>query len=138
MDEPRSVAQRIAEAACAFEQQRTGIYPSDVTVVLSAETLVVTLHGALSPAEKALSKTPEGGAKVQEFHRVLFASSSEPLRQEIKRITGADVRQAEARQADAGVVSAAIVPVFAAGAIVQIFLLADKLPTETWSGKTSG
>ena len=138
MDESRSVTQQIAEAACAFEQQRTGIYPSDVTVVPSAETMVVTLHGALSPAEKALSKTPEGAAKVQEFHRLLFDSSSEPLRQEIKRITGGDVRQADARQADVGVVSAAIVPVFAAGAIVQIFLLADKLPSETGNGRASG
>ena len=56
-----SMAQQIAEAASAFEQLRTGHGPKSVTVVLSEETLVVTLHGALSPAEKALAQTPAGG-----------------------------------------------------------------------------
>jgi len=31
-----------------------------VAVVLSGETLAVTLHGALSPADGALARTPEG------------------------------------------------------------------------------
>jgi uncharacterized protein YbcI len=53
-----SMAQQIAEAASVFEQQRTGPVPESVTVVQSAGTLVVTLHGALSPAEKSLAKTP--------------------------------------------------------------------------------
>jgi len=130
MHSPNSFAQQIARAASVFEQQRTGVVPSAVTVVLSAKTLVITLHGALSPAEQAVAKTPEGAANVQEFHRLLFASSSEPLRQEIKRITGVDVHQA-----DGGIESAAVVPVFPAGAIVQVFLLSDILPTETWSGQ---
>ena len=92
----QTMAQQIAEAAIEFEQRRTGHLPESVTVVLSGDTLVVTLHGALSPAEKALAKTPEGAAQVQEFHRQLFASSSESLRQEIKRITGVEVREATA------------------------------------------
>jgi hypothetical protein len=115
--------------------KRTGHTPKSVTVVMSDHTLMITLHGALSPAEKALSKTPEGAAKVQELHRLLFASSSEKLRQEIMRITGAGVRQAEARRADAGVESAAIVPVFAAGAIVQVFLFDTQA---RGAGRTSG
>src|SRR5258707_822096 len=89
-----TVAQQIAQAVSAFEQQRTGHAPRSVTVVLSADTLVVTLHGALSPAEKALARSPAGAARVQEFHRELFTSSFDALRQEIKRITGVDVREA--------------------------------------------
>ena len=54
-----------------------------MAVVLSDSTLVVTLHGALSPAEKALAQSPAGAAQGQEFHRQLFASSSDALRQEI-------------------------------------------------------
>src|SRR5258708_7078522 len=97
MDTPTlSMAQQIAQAASACEEQRTGLAPSAVTVVLSEETLVITLHGALSPAERALSKTPEGAAQVQEFHRQLFTSSSEPLREEIRRITGVEVRESTA------------------------------------------
>ena len=89
------MAQQIAEAASAFEQLRTGHGPKfpSVTVVLSEDTLVVTLHGALSPAEKALAQTPAGAAQVQEFHRQLFTDSADPMRREIKRITGVDVRQ---------------------------------------------
>ena len=91
-----SVAQQIAQAAIAFQQQRTGHEPKSVTVVLSENTLVITLHGALSPAEKALAKSPEGAAQVQEFHRQLFNHSADSLRQEIKRITGVEVREATA------------------------------------------
>src|SRR5207245_1621650 len=83
-------AQQLARAASAFEQQRTGHPPRSVTVVLSGDTLVLTLHGALSPAEQALAKTPAGAAQVQEFHRQLFNSSAAWLRQEIKRITGVE------------------------------------------------
>jgi uncharacterized protein YbcI len=46
-----SATRQIARAAMKFEQQRTGHLPKSVTVVLSGETLVITLHGALSPAE---------------------------------------------------------------------------------------
>src|ERR1700745_4297478 len=87
------MAQRIAQAAIAFEQRRTGNHvPKSVTVVLSEGTLVITLHEALSPAERALAKSAAGAAQVQAFHRQLFANSSDSLRQEIKRITGMQVR----------------------------------------------
>jgi uncharacterized protein YbcI len=43
----------------AFQQRQTGYAPKAVTVVLSEDTVVVTLHEALSPAEKALARTPE-------------------------------------------------------------------------------
>src|SRR5213080_559438 len=89
-----TVAQQLAQAASAFEKQRTGHAPTSVTVVLSEDTLVITLHGALSPAEKALARTPAGAAEVQEFHRELFNNSSDALRQEIQRITGVAVREA--------------------------------------------
>src|SRR5204862_5525958 len=88
-----TMAQQIARAASAFEQQRTGNVPTSVTVVHSDGTLVITLHGALSPAERALAKSPNGAAQVQEFHRKLFASASDSLRQEIKRITRVEVRE---------------------------------------------
>ena len=57
-------AQRIARAASALEQERTGRVPKSVLVVLSDDLLVITLKGALSPAEKELCKTPAGAARV--------------------------------------------------------------------------
>jgi uncharacterized protein YbcI len=130
-----STAQQIAQAAIAFEHGQTGHLPESATVVLSEDTLVVTLHGALSPAEKALAKTPDGAAQVQEFHRQLFTSSSQSLRREIKRITGVEVREATA---EVETTTGTVVHVFTSGAMVQVFLLARSLPAETWSGTASG
>lgn len=125
-----TMAERIALAASAFQQQRTGHTPKSVTVVLSEDTLVVTLHGALSPAEQALSQTPAGAAKVQEFHRQLFTNSCDPLREEITKITGVKVREATAQVEPS---SGTVVQVFTTGTMVQVFLLADTLPAATWN-----
>src|SRR5271156_4077210 len=86
MTQPVSMAQQIAETAIAFEEKRLGRKPTSVTVVLGGDTLVITMHGVLSPAEKALAASPTGAARLQEFHQQLFQLSSDPLRQEIKRI----------------------------------------------------
>ena len=70
MDKPRStMAREIAEAASAFEQRADGSRARIGDVVMGEGTLVITLHEALSPAEKALSQDPAGAAQVQDFHR---------------------------------------------------------------------
>jgi uncharacterized protein YbcI len=120
---PLTLAQQIAEVASALQQQRTGHAPKAVTVVLGEDTLVVTLHEALTPAEKALAQTPAGAAQVQEFHRQLFVNSSDSMRQEIKRITGRDVREAAAEVETA---TGTVVHAFTTGAMVQVFLLAKR------------
>jgi uncharacterized protein YbcI len=136
MDKPdTTMAQQIAQAASVFEQQRTGHVPRSVTVVLSGETLVITLHGALSPAEKALAKSPAGAAQVQEFHRQLFTNASDSLRQEIKRITGVEVREATA---EVEPTTGTVVGVFTTGTTVQVYLLAHRVPADTWSGSGAG
>jgi uncharacterized protein YbcI len=130
MDPPDSImARQIAEAASLFEQQRTGNTPKSVTVVRSDTTLVITLHGALSEAEKALAKSAEGAAQVQDFHRQLFADASESLRQEIKRITGVEVREATA---EVEPTTGTVVGVFTTGTTVQVYLLAHAVPAESW------
>jgi uncharacterized protein YbcI len=132
MDQSNStMAEQIALAASAFEQLRTGHGPQSVTVVLSGETLVVTLHGALTPAEKALAQTPDGAAQVQDFHRQLFADSADPLKREIKRITGVNVREATA---EVETKMGTVVHVFTTGTMVQVFLLAHPIAADTWSG----
>ena len=126
-----SVAEQIAQTAIAFQQQRTGHEPQSVAVVLSGDTLLITLHGALSPAEKTLSQSPEGAALVQEFHRQLFANSADELRQEIKRITGVEVREATT---EVETTTGTVVQVFTTGTMVQVFLLAKGVPASSWSG----
>ena len=129
-----SVAQQIARAASAFEQRRTGRAPESVAVVLSENTLVVTLHGALSPAEKALAKSPQGAAEVQELHRRLFHISAAELRQEITEITGVAVREVVA---EVEPTTGTVVQVFTTGSVVQVFLLASNVPAGSWSGNGS-
>src|SRR5262245_39500025 len=89
-------AQQVGRAASAFERERTGRLAGSVAVAVSGDTLVVTLGGALSPAERALGTNPSGAALVQEFHRAVFASACGPLLRDIARITGTEVREAAA------------------------------------------
>ena len=136
MDKPDStMARQIAHAASVFEQQRTGNTPKSVTVVLSDTTLVITLHGALSEAEKALARSPAGAAQVQDFHRQLFANASESLRQEIKRITGVEVREATA---EVEPTTGTVVGVFTTGTTVQVYLLAHGVPADAWNAIQPG
>jgi uncharacterized protein YbcI len=101
MDKTEStMAQQLADAVRNFQIQQTGRAPTKVTVVMSEDTLVVALHEALSPAEQALAKSPEGAANLREFHQQLFRNSVSSLRKDIERI----------------------------GTTVQVFLLADSVP----------
>jgi uncharacterized protein YbcI len=124
-------AQQIGKAASAYEQERTGHAPKSVTVVIAKSTLVITLEGALSSAEKALARSPAGASQLQEFHRKLFAGSAGMLCQQIKEITGAEVREASA---EVETVTGAVMQMFASGTVVQVFLLTRDVPDETWSG----
>jgi uncharacterized protein YbcI len=131
-----NMAEQVAHAISVFQEERTGHPPKAVTVVLSDDTLVVTLHEALSPAERALACTPEGAAQVQEFHRQLFKDSLDVLRQEIKRITGVAVGEAAAEMETT---TGAIVHAFTTGTMVQVFQLGGKISAEAWNGNgTSG
>jgi uncharacterized protein YbcI len=123
MSEPNSeMAQRVAVAACDFEQQRSGHVPKSVTVVLKHDTLVITLRGVLSSVEMDLAKGPAGAAQVQRFHRQLFMSSCDEFRQDIERITGVAVREATSEVTTE------------TGTVVQVLLLADSVTAGTWSG----
>jgi uncharacterized protein YbcI len=132
---PLTMAQQVAQAVIAFQKKTTGHVPKAVTVVLSENTLVVTLHEALSPAEKDLAKSPAGAAQMQEFHRQLFTSSSESLREEIKRITGVEVREAIA---EVEPTTGAVVCAFASGTMVQVFQLSQGILADTWNRKDRG
>jgi uncharacterized protein YbcI len=134
-DEPKgpapTMAKEIARAARDFEWQRTGQMPRAIAVVLRDDTLVITLHGVLSRAERELASSPAGAAQVQEFHRELFLNSCGPLRQAIERITGVGVREADAVVEPA---NGTVVQVFTTGSMVQVFLLASHVEADSWGG----
>ena len=123
-----AMAQQVAQVAIAHQTERTGHAPESVAVVLSEDTLVITFHDALSPAEKALALTEAGAAQVQEFHRQLFLTSADELRKEIKRITGRDVREARAQVEPA---TGTVVHAFTTGNVVQVFGLSADIPATT-------
>src|SRR6185436_1394291 len=125
------VAEQLAHVASRFQEQRTGHVPRAVTVVLLEDTLVVTLHDALTPAEIALAKSPGGAAQVQEFHRQLFANSTAEMRLEITRITGRQVREAAA---EIETTTGTVVHAFTTGAMVQVFLLKEEPLPEVSTG----
>ena len=120
-----TITQQVAQMSSVLQQQRTGHAPTTVNVVLSEDTLVVTLHEALSPAEQIVAKSRKGAARVQEFHRQLFRNSVDSLRKEIKRITGREVREAAAEIDPA---TGSIVHAFTTGTMVQVFLLTENVP----------
>ena len=130
-----TMAQQIAQAAIAFERRRTGRPPGKVTVILTNDTLVITLHGVLSPAQKALANNSKAAAQVEELHQQLFANSSDELLAEIRRITGQEVREATAEIETS---TGTVVKVFTTGTEVQVFRLAGNVPTDTWSGNGEG
>jgi uncharacterized protein YbcI len=115
-----TMVEQLAEAASAFQLQQTGHAPSNVTVVLGEDTVVVTLHEALTPAELALASSPERAANLREFHQQLFRNSVGSLQKDIERITGREVREA-ATEIASGARSS--VDAFSTGTIVQVFLL---------------
>lgn len=123
MSEPMSpgeLSKELAQIALQMQSERTGHTPKAVTVVASEETVVLTLHEALTPAEKILASTESGAAKVEQYHRALFAVSCEELRKEIQRLTGRRVREAAVVVEPA---TGAIVHAFTSGTVVQIFQL---------------
>jgi len=110
----------LAQIALSMQSERTGHSPKAVTVVASEETVVLTLHEALTPAEKILARSEEGASKVEQYHRALFAVSCDELRKEIQRLTGRRVRESAVVVEPA---TGAIVHAFTSGTVVQIFQL---------------
>ena len=119
-DSESAMAQQVALVAIAHQTERTGHAAASVTVILSEDTLVITLYDALTQAEKALALSRTGATQVQEFHRQLFHNSADPLRREIERITGRTVREAVAEVEPA---TGTVVHTFTTGNVVQVFLL---------------
>jgi uncharacterized protein YbcI len=127
------VAQEIAEATMAFQRQCTEVTPASVTVVLGEKTLVVTLHEALSPAEKEMARTTEGAARVHEYHRQLFHDSAGTLHKELNRILGVEVSESTV---DMQPPTGRVAEVFSTGDMVQVFRLSRPVATQTWSTPT--
>jgi uncharacterized protein YbcI len=132
MEKPSSsMAQQIAEAAGASEQLRTGHGPRSVTVVMSEETPVITLHGALSAAERALHRRRRRRRRSSTFIDSYLHTRPTRYAERSKKITGVGVSEANA---EVETKTGTVVHDFTTGTMVQVFLLAHDIPADTWSG----
>lgn len=120
-----NVTQQLTAAIGKLQSELTGRSPTSVSVLLGEDTLVLTIQGALSPAETELAKTAAGAARVEEFHRQLFASSATAFEAEISRITGRPVRNASLGLEPR---SGSSLHAFASGTVIQVFLLGNQPP----------
>lgn len=123
-----TITQQIAEVANDFQEPRTGRAHIVVTAVLSDEALVVTLHEALRPAEKALDWTPQGTPQVQEFHERLFTNSPESMRPVNTPITDRHGRGAATEIESA---MGTVVHALTNGAMVQVLRLVPNVLPDT-------
>lgn len=122
-----SMADRIGAAARDFQFRQTGRAPGSTTVVLKDQTLVITLSGALSEAERVLSRNPDVASKVHEFHRRLFNGSADEMRAEIHGITGVTVGEAQAEPVCA---PGSTIHAFSSGALIQVYLLDEPMSSD--------
>ena len=119
--EPKmNLSDDLTRIALSMQAERTGHAPKAVNVVANDNTIVFTFQEALTPAEKILAQTESGAAKVEQYHRALFAVSCSELRKEIARLTGRRVREAAVVLEPA---TGALVHPFTTGTIVHIFEL---------------
>lgn len=114
-------AKKLADVACQFEKHQTGRTPESATAVVVDRSLVITLHGMLSPEELELARTPDGAAQVVERHQQHFLTSCDALRQEIEAITGVPVKEATSKVATQ------------TGTVVYVIQLATDVAASTWS-----
>ena len=117
-------AKQLAEVARQFEIHRTGRTPESATALVVDHSLVITLRGMLSPADKLLTKSPVGAAQVRELHRQLFHTSCSSLLQEIEEITESDVLEATSEVATD------------TGTVVLVCLLRSGVKDSYWSDST--
>ena len=120
----RDCVKELAEIAGVQQQLRTGHQPKQVDIAFAGDALVVVLHDALTIAEKKLAQDPCAANQLQAFHRELFLSSSNTMKQEIARVIGRTVREtvSEIETASGSLVYAA-----ATGVMIQVYMLTPEV-----------
>ena len=87
-----SVTQEVVRAAVAFACQRTGQVPGFVDVAESEDGFVITMYDWGTVGEHPSTPSAAATLELRERYLYEFSGSSNWLRQEIRRITGSQVR----------------------------------------------
>ena len=75
MDEPDKLVRRIVETISAFERRQMSVSPQSVAVTLGPGSVVVTLQGVTSPAERDFARDREGRRLLERFYEEVFEAS---------------------------------------------------------------
>ena len=79
----------IRNAVIKFEQEFLGQGPEDVRAFIAKDVVMVRLDEVQTPAERQLTRTPEGSEMVRRIGRTLFVQGREQLCRQLDDITGA-------------------------------------------------
>ena len=136
MDQPqRTIGQKIAQAARAFEKQRMKRGRKWVAVFMNEDTIIIALHGSLTASENTLAQSPAGATQVQEFHNRLFSNISTTFRRKIKSIAGLEVCDTTA---EIDPTASSVVQVLTTDTVGEDFLLAAGVSAGTRSAQLAG
>ncbi len=76
----------LADVITKFEEEEMGITPSEVTVMVEGDLILVHLKEVLSPSERNLAQTATGQAVLQRFNNLLFDAGSRPsIREQVSQ-----------------------------------------------------
>ncbi|MFM8635571.1 MAG: Na-translocating system protein MpsC family protein [Planctomycetia bacterium] len=119
------LARQVALATGSFEHLLLGRAPTSVSVVAHDEWMVVNVHESLSPLERRLARDEAGRTRVQEYHRELFESTLDALRDHVRQATGVTLQSGMAHVEPA---TGSLLKTLSTHATIELFLLGDGLP----------
>ena len=93
MDEQDQLTQQIAAAVSEFQKTQMAVSCESVAVDFHDETLVVTLTGTTSPAERNYARDPRARELLERFYHQLFEVIKPILETRIQEITQRQVRR---------------------------------------------
>ncbi len=93
MNQHDRLKQQIVEAVSSFQETQLAVICKSVVVDLHADTLVVTLCGATSPAERDFARDRKARELLDKFYSELFDVIKPILEAKIQEILGRQVRR---------------------------------------------
>ena len=93
MDNQESVKQRVVEAVVKFEKDQMSVTPESVSVDFHPNAVVVTLQGAMCPAEKQYARNKQARALLEGFYSQVFDATKPILEASIEDVLGQRVER---------------------------------------------
>jgi uncharacterized protein YbcI len=95
MDESDKLAQRIVEIISTFEKRQMSVSPVAVAVTLAPESIVVTLQGITSPAERDYARDREGKRLLDRFYEEVFEVSRPVFETAVADVLGCSIERSK-------------------------------------------